>query len=44
LPRGRQLITLKDAADYITRAPKSEHDTETEISEGPSAPTGTQLP
>ena len=27
LPRGRQLVTLKDAADYITRLPKTEHET-----------------
>lgn len=27
LPRGRQLITLRDAAEYITRLPKAEHDT-----------------
>jgi hypothetical protein len=27
LPRGRQLFTLKDAADYITRLPKAEHET-----------------
>ncbi len=26
LPRGHQLITLKDAADYITRLPKAEHE------------------
>ena len=26
LPRGRQLITLKNAADYITRLPKAEHE------------------
>ena len=26
LPRGRQLATLKDAADYITRLPKAEHE------------------
>jgi hypothetical protein len=26
LPRGRRLITLKDAADYITRLPKAEQD------------------
>jgi hypothetical protein len=26
LPRGRQLVMLKDAADYITRLPKAEHD------------------
>ena len=26
LPRGRQLVTLKDAADYITRLPKAEHE------------------
>ena len=25
LPRGRQLITLKDAADYILKLPKAEH-------------------
>jgi len=24
--RGRQLITLKDAANYITRLPKAEHE------------------
>ena len=26
LPKGRQLVTLKDAADYITKLPKSESD------------------
>ena len=26
LPRGRQLVTLRDAAEYITRLPKAEHD------------------
>jgi hypothetical protein len=26
LPDGRQLLTLKDAADYITKLPKSESD------------------
>ncbi|XIA62453.1 hypothetical protein ACFIOY_23120 [Bradyrhizobium sp. TZ2] len=26
LPRGRSLVTLKDAADYITKLPKSESD------------------
>jgi hypothetical protein len=26
LPRGRQLVTLKDAANYITKLPKAEHD------------------
>jgi hypothetical protein len=26
LPRGRRLATLKDAALYITRLPKAEHD------------------
>ena len=25
LPRGRSLVTLKDAADYITKLPKTEH-------------------
>ena len=25
LPRGRPLVTLKDAADYITRLPMAEH-------------------
>ena len=25
LPDGRQLLTLKDAADYITKLPKAEH-------------------
>jgi hypothetical protein len=28
LPRGRQLITLEDAADYITRLPKAEHESQ----------------
>jgi hypothetical protein len=27
LPRGRQLVTLRDAAIYITKLPKAEHDT-----------------
>ena len=26
LPRGRQLATLKDAADYITKLPKADHE------------------
>ena len=26
LPKGRQLVTLKDAADYITKLPKKESD------------------
>ena len=26
LPRGRQLVTLRDAAEYITNLPKAEHD------------------
>ena len=26
LPDGRQLVTLKDAADYLTKLPKAEHD------------------
>jgi hypothetical protein len=25
LPRGRQLVTLQDAANYITELPKAEH-------------------
>ena len=25
LPRGRQLVTLEDAGDYITKLPKAEH-------------------
>jgi hypothetical protein len=25
LPRGRQLVTLKDAGNYITKPPKAEH-------------------
>jgi len=28
LPRGRQLVTLKDAANYIQKLPKSEQDLE----------------
>jgi hypothetical protein len=27
LPRGRQLVTLEDAGNYITRLPKAEHAT-----------------
>jgi hypothetical protein len=26
LPRGRQLVTLQDAGDYITKLPKAKHD------------------
>jgi hypothetical protein len=26
LPRGRQLVTLDDAGNYITRLPKAEHE------------------
>jgi len=26
LPRGRQLVTLRDAAEFITKLPKAEHD------------------
>ena len=25
LPRGRELVTLKDAGTYITKLPKAEH-------------------
>jgi hypothetical protein len=28
LPRGRQLVTLEDAADYIMKLPKAEQDLE----------------
>jgi hypothetical protein len=28
LPRGRQLVTLKDAANYIQKLPKAERDLE----------------
>jgi hypothetical protein len=28
LPRGRQLVTLRDAAEYITKLSKEEHDAE----------------
>jgi hypothetical protein len=27
LPRGRELVTLKDAGTYITKLPKAEHQT-----------------
>jgi hypothetical protein len=27
LPGGRQLVTLQDAGDYITKLPKAEHAT-----------------
>jgi hypothetical protein len=27
LPKGRQLVTLKDAGNYITKLPKAEHTT-----------------
>ena len=26
LPRGRQLVTLEDAGNYITKLPKAEHE------------------
>jgi hypothetical protein len=26
LPRGRRFVTLKDAADYVTRLPTTDHD------------------
>ena len=26
LPRGRELVTLKDAGHYITKLPKAEHE------------------
>jgi hypothetical protein len=26
LPRGRELVTLKDAGNYITKLPKAEHE------------------
>jgi len=26
LPRGRRLVTLKDAGTYITKLPKAEHE------------------
>jgi hypothetical protein len=28
LPRGRQLVTLQDAGNYITKLPKAEHEAE----------------
>jgi hypothetical protein len=28
LPNGRKLVTLRDAAQYITKLPKAEHDAE----------------
>jgi hypothetical protein len=28
LPRGRQLVAFKDAATYITKLPKAEHEAE----------------
>ncbi len=28
LPKGEPLVTLRDAANYITKLPKSEHDAE----------------
>jgi hypothetical protein len=28
LSNGRKLVTLRDAAQYITKLPKAEHDTE----------------
>jgi hypothetical protein len=27
LPKGKALVTLRDAANYITKLPKAEHDT-----------------
>jgi hypothetical protein len=31
LPRGRQIVTLEDAGNYITKLPKAEH----KAAEGP---------
>ena len=28
LPKGKKLVTLRDAAEYITKLPKAEHDAE----------------
>jgi hypothetical protein len=28
LPKGKPLVTLRDAATYITKLPKAEHDAE----------------
>jgi hypothetical protein len=28
LPKGKKLVTLRDAAHYITKLPKAEHDAE----------------
>ena len=28
LPKGKKLVTLRDAATYITKLPKAEHDTQ----------------
>jgi hypothetical protein len=28
LPKGKKLVTLRDAAEYITELPKAEHDAE----------------
>jgi hypothetical protein len=28
LPNGRKLVTLRDAAQYVTKLPKAEHDAE----------------
>jgi hypothetical protein len=28
LPKGKKLVTLRDAALYVTKLPKAEHDTE----------------
>ena len=28
LPKGKQLVTLRDASLYITKLPKAEHDSE----------------
>jgi hypothetical protein len=28
IPKGKPLVTLRDAANYITKLPKAEHETE----------------
>jgi hypothetical protein len=32
LPKGKKLITLRDAAHYVTKLPKAEHDAEESLS------------
>jgi hypothetical protein len=39
-PGGRELVTLEDAGDYITKLPKAEHEATIRVPRAPSPPSG----